>query len=161
MVEAGNLYWRISTIDLFVLISLNIEFLNWKHYFLFYKTIYFNEEINGSEPSHSVSVPWLKLLTVINALVYHGAALIGVIKEFLGTDPNKLRTKQKKICTHNKFVQRSINNSSRRQLQKSKSNIFWDKSSYFSWTSFHQIISVCNRQYKSHLYAPAFIKATF
>jgi hypothetical protein len=33
-------------------------FLCWKYYLPFYKTSYLNEEVNRTEPSGSVSVPW-------------------------------------------------------------------------------------------------------
>ncbi len=58
---AGNPYWRtrLNTVDFLVLTSLDqlffpIEILNC----LF--TSYLNEEINCTEPSTSVSVPWTK-----------------------------------------------------------------------------------------------------
>jgi hypothetical protein len=35
------------------------SFLNWKYYIRFYKTSYLNEEVNCTEPSPSVSIPWL------------------------------------------------------------------------------------------------------
>jgi hypothetical protein len=51
----GNPYWRggLSTVDLLVLTSLD----QLKRLFTLYKTRFFNEELNHTEPSPSASVP--------------------------------------------------------------------------------------------------------
>ncbi len=60
---------RISTVDLLVLTSLNELLFKLKLNFLFYKATYLNEEVNCTEPSPSVRVPWLgaSSLTVAKA----------------------------------------------------------------------------------------------
>jgi len=50
---------RLSTVDFFVLTSLDELLLILQELFdFFYKTSYLNEEVNSTEPSPSVSVPW-------------------------------------------------------------------------------------------------------
>jgi hypothetical protein len=50
----------ISTVDLLVLTSLDhLLFIVKLYFFLFYKTTYLNEEVNRTEPSPSVRVPWI------------------------------------------------------------------------------------------------------
>jgi hypothetical protein len=50
---------RLSTVDLLVLTSLDqLLLIVQTHYLHFYKTSYPNEEVNCTEPSPSVSVPW-------------------------------------------------------------------------------------------------------
>jgi hypothetical protein len=51
---------RISTVDLLVLTSLDqLLFIVKKLFLLFDKTSNLNEEVNGTDPSTSVRVPWL------------------------------------------------------------------------------------------------------
>ena len=55
-------YWRkrFNTVDLLLRTSLDQLILHWKYYSPFlYKTSYTDEEVNGTEPSLSVSVPCL------------------------------------------------------------------------------------------------------
>jgi hypothetical protein len=49
---------RLSTVDLLVLTSLDQLLLIVDIIYLLYKTSYFNEEVNCTEPSPSVSIPW-------------------------------------------------------------------------------------------------------
>ncbi len=53
---------RLSTFCLFVLSSLDRLLFIWKYVYIFYKTSYLNEEVNCTEFSPSVSVPWVILL---------------------------------------------------------------------------------------------------
>jgi hypothetical protein len=48
---------RLSTVDLLALTSLD-QLLLTQQILFFYKTSYLNEEVNCTEPSPSVSVPW-------------------------------------------------------------------------------------------------------
>jgi len=63
-VSAGKSYWRerLSAVDLLVLISLDLLLLILKRWFTFLQTSYLNEEVNRTEPSPSVSVPWINTL---------------------------------------------------------------------------------------------------
>jgi hypothetical protein len=49
---------RFCTVDLLVLINVDQLLFILKEIFFFYKTSYLDGEVNGTEPSHSVSVPW-------------------------------------------------------------------------------------------------------
>ncbi len=65
IVKAGKSYWRgrLSTVDLLVPTSLDQLLFISKILFTFFlkkKTIYPNEEVNCTEPSRSVILPWLK-----------------------------------------------------------------------------------------------------
>jgi len=63
MAKPGNPYWRegLSTDDLLVLSSLDQLLLILSTLFTFCKTVYLNEEVKGTEPSPSASVPWPSL----------------------------------------------------------------------------------------------------
>jgi hypothetical protein len=50
---------RISTIDLLVLTSSDQLLLKQEHFFLFYKTRYLIKEVNHTEQSPSIRVPWM------------------------------------------------------------------------------------------------------
>ncbi len=60
LVLQGNPYRRerISTVDLLVPTCSHQCLLILNYIFLFYKTTYFNEEVECNEPTPSVSVPW-------------------------------------------------------------------------------------------------------
>jgi hypothetical protein len=49
---------RLSIVDLLVLTSFYQVILTTQMLFTFYKTSYLNKEVNRTEPSPSVSVPW-------------------------------------------------------------------------------------------------------
>jgi hypothetical protein len=53
---------RLSTVDLLVLTSLDQLLFYWKYLTFFQKTSYPNQEVNGTEPSPSVSIPWIDVL---------------------------------------------------------------------------------------------------
>ncbi len=57
---------RISTDDLLALTSLLQLLLILNYIFSFRKTTYLNEEVNCTEPSHSVSVPCLYRIQIFN-----------------------------------------------------------------------------------------------
>ncbi len=66
-VKAGKLYCtgRLSTVNLLVLTSLyKLLFYNENILYIlfFHKTSYLNEEVNCTEPSPSVSIPWSRCL---------------------------------------------------------------------------------------------------
>jgi hypothetical protein len=59
--ESGKAYWsgRVSTVDLLIITRLD------QHLFMlktnpFCKTTYLNEEVNGTEPSPSFGIPWMR-----------------------------------------------------------------------------------------------------
>jgi hypothetical protein len=55
-------YARLSTVDLLVLTSLDQLHFIFKIFFsLCYKTNYLHEEVNCTETSSSVSVPWIRI----------------------------------------------------------------------------------------------------
>ncbi len=58
MPGSSNKRGQLSTIDLLVLISLDQRLFYLKNFLLFLQTSYFNEEVNSTDPSPSVSVPW-------------------------------------------------------------------------------------------------------
>ncbi len=69
MMIAGKSYLggRFSTVDLLVLTSLDQFVSKLKIlFFLFYKTSYLNEEVNCTEPSTSISVPWWLLIYLVS-----------------------------------------------------------------------------------------------
>ncbi len=49
---------RLSTVDLLVPTSLDQLISYWEYYLSIYKTGYLNKEVNCTEPSPSVSIPW-------------------------------------------------------------------------------------------------------
>ncbi len=60
LTHPGKPYWigSISTVDLLVLTSLDQLLFKLTLNFLFYKATFLNEEVNCTEPSPSVRVPW-------------------------------------------------------------------------------------------------------
>ncbi len=52
---------RISTVHLLMLTNLDRLIFTMKIFHLCYKTRYLNEEVNCTEPSPSVSIPWEKI----------------------------------------------------------------------------------------------------
>jgi hypothetical protein len=50
---------RLSTVDFLVLTSIDELLLIMKRYLLFYRTGKLNEEVNRTEPSPSVMLPWI------------------------------------------------------------------------------------------------------
>jgi hypothetical protein len=60
---------RLSTIHLLAQTSLDQLRLILKTFFTFYKTSYLNEEVNRTEPSPSVSIPWFVNMTPVGTNV--------------------------------------------------------------------------------------------
>ncbi len=63
----GKSYWRgrLSTFQLLVLTSLD-QLLFYKLYLPFYNITYLNEEVNCTELSQSVSIPWYCIYLIVN-----------------------------------------------------------------------------------------------
>ncbi len=59
LLKPGKSFWkgRLSTVDLFVLTSLDQLHLTLQTLFTFHKTSYLNEEVNHTGPSRSISIP--------------------------------------------------------------------------------------------------------
>ncbi len=84
--KSGNSYWRgrLSTFDLLVLASLDQLILIEYFIDLCNKTSYLNVEVNGTEPSPSVSFPWRNIGRIV-VVGFWRRKLVWLKKLFIAT----------------------------------------------------------------------------
>ena len=83
---------ELSTVDLFVLASLDQLLLDWNYYLPLHKTTYLNEEVNCTEPSPSVSIQWWRRLTRLQLLQNKLARFNNALIVSVGSNVGRLET---------------------------------------------------------------------